>query len=844
MLKYLLTAFYFILFFTSSSAQKISGTVKGKQNNVLAFASVEVKGTNIGTTSNEYGIYSLNLKPGNYTIVCRFVGYTTQQQTIEINNTDIKLDFLLSEQVTQLPDVVIGGNGEDPAYAIIRHAIKMKDEYAAPMDSFTCEAYIKTLMKTRKLPERILGKKIKESDKKEMGVDSAGKGMIFLSESVTKVSFVKPDKTKLEIISGRESGSNGYGFNFPIFLNFYKNNINVMAGGLNPRGYVSPIADAAFNFYKFKFLGTFEDEGKRINKIQVIPKRNYEPVFSGIINITDGDWRIHSLDLLLTKTAQLQILDTVSIKQMSDEILPGVWMTANQSLYFTFKFLGIDAVGSMLDVYSNFNNHPAFSKNYFDNIIAFYDTAANKKDSAYWDSVRPVQLSDEEVKNFHVKDSAFKTSHDSAHLKARTDSLRKQQGKISVGNIFISGFTRSDYKPDNYTSWSWNPLLKNIEYNTVEGVVAKASSTITHYFKNWQRPVSFTPTIRYGFSNTHLNAYATLFIPGRMIKDGDRSINKHGVTWMLSGGKNISQFNNANPITPLINEVYTLLRKRNYMKIYEKYYGAVQFHKDFQNGFIFSLNARYEDRMPLNNTTDYSFFYKSRTFSPNYPTEKLDSQFRRHQAVLFTAQFQYTPGEKYIKYPFGKIPLGSDYPTFGLMYQRGIRDLLGSDVDFDKWKFSMKQSINFKLAGTFKYNVSVGGFLNRKKVFIQDYQHFNGNQTIYANDYLNSFQLSPYYANSTTANFYATANIEHHFNGMLTNKIPLFKRLNWNLVAGSNAYYVNNNNNYVEAFAGIENILKFIRVDFVTSYLNGKYGDFGIRIGIGGLISANNNGNN
>ena len=59
--------------------------------------------------------------------------------------------------------------------------------------------------------------------------------------------------------------------------------------------------------------------------------------------------------------------------------------------------------------------------------------------------------------------------------------------------------------------------------------------------------------------------------------------------------------------------------------------------------------------------------------------------------------------------------------------------------------------------------------------------------------------------------------LEHHFNGLLTNKIPLFRRLNWNLVAGSNAFYVNRDNNYVEIFGGLENIFKLIRVDVVGS---------------------------
>ena len=137
-----------------------------------------------------------------------------------------------------------------------------------------------------------------------------------------------------------------------------------------------------------------------------------------------------------------------------------------------------------------------------------------------------------------------------------------------------------------------------------------------------------------------------------------------------------------------------------------------------------------------------------------------------------------------------------------------------------------------------KYNFSIGGFINSNTVFIQDYQHFNGNQTIFASKYLNSLQVAPYYQESTTASFYALGHLEHHFNGMITNKIPLFRKLKWYLVAGANGLYVNQNNNYIEIFGGIENIFKLMRVDFVWSYLNGQTGQFGVRFGFGGLFGG------
>jgi Family of unknown function (DUF5686) len=184
------------------------------------------------------------------------------------------------------------------------------------------------------------------------------------------------------------------------------------------------------------------------------------------------------------------------------------------------------------------------------------------------------------------------------------------------------------------------------------------------------------------------------------------------------------------------------------------------------------------------------------------------------------------------------LSLGSKYPTLALSFRAGIPDLLGSDVNYSKWQFSFWDNINFKLKGVFKYRFGIGGFLNTKSLFVMDYQHFNGNQTFYASPYLNSFQLAPYYQNSTTASLYGVGHIEHHFNGMLTNKVPLLRNLQWNLVIGSNAFYVNQENNYVEIFAGLENIFTLFRVDVVGSYLNGKNGQVGVRLGFDGLFGG------
>ena len=255
--------FALFLFCHGAFAVKISGTVTDDKGNILPYASIFIKGSSIGTTSNNLGKYFLDLSPGNYTIVCQYVGYTRQEKKISVNTIAISLDFQLTVQQTSLKEVEVKPGGEDPAYEIIRHAIKKRKSYENPLDSFTCEAYIKTLIRSRSLPTRILGKTFSEQDRRDLGVDSGGKGIIYLSESFTRIAFKKPDKIKLEVISGRESGSNGYGFNFPTFINFYNNNVNVFITQLSPMGYVSPIADGALNYYRYKFLGSFFEDGKK-----------------------------------------------------------------------------------------------------------------------------------------------------------------------------------------------------------------------------------------------------------------------------------------------------------------------------------------------------------------------------------------------------------------------------------------------------------------------------------------------------------------------------------------------------------------------------------------------------
>ena len=142
----------------------------------------------------------------------------------------------------------------------------------------------------------------------------------------------------------------------------------------------------------------------------------------------------------------------------------------------------------------------------------------------------------------------------------------------------------------------------------------------------------------------------------------------------------------------------------------------------------------------------------------------------------------------------------------------------------------MRDNLNLKLAGRFNYRVQTGGFTNINKLFIQDMKHFPGNRLLLSTDFLTTFQLPQYYQYSNADKFYTAVFTEHHFNGFITNKIPVIKKLNWHLVTGASAVWLPLKT-YAEWHVGFENIFRFFSVDVITGYTQGLKPRTEIRFG-------------
>ncbi|NQY06059.1 MAG: TonB-dependent receptor [Flavobacteriaceae bacterium] len=85
---------------------KVVGNISSGEER-LPFVSIYVKGTTIGTTSDQEGNYELNVPEGAQTIVVSYIGYSTQEQAVSVGHRAVTLNFDLDEDVFGLDQVVI-----------------------------------------------------------------------------------------------------------------------------------------------------------------------------------------------------------------------------------------------------------------------------------------------------------------------------------------------------------------------------------------------------------------------------------------------------------------------------------------------------------------------------------------------------------------------------------------------------------------------------------------------------------------------------------------------------------------------------------------------------------------
>jgi hypothetical protein len=333
-----------------------------------------------------------------------------------------------------------------------------------------------------------------------------------------------------------------------------------------------------------------------------------------------------------------------------------------------------------------------------------------------------------------------------------------------------------------------------------------------------------SPTLSYAFARQKVDAEFTYL----------HRLN--GITNSLisfSIGTTTRDFNRISGISTLTNGLHTLWLEENYMRFYRRDFIQIAASRDLANGLNLSLMLETSNNSQLENHSDFSIIdYDNREIQPNNSINNtlITWQLEDHQSLSSRLFLEYTPQLRYRIHDHHKVYAESKYPTFSVEYRGAYSGISGTDSRYDLLKLGIRQTIGFGIDDHFSYLVTAGKFLNSKKVYFEDFEHFNAKSIGFMfSSYENSFRLLPLYKYSTSKEF-----LDIHANWesrrLILKQLPIIKNSSTSENLFVNYLATPELSNYIETGYGLNNLFLLLNIEAVAGFENGKYRSAGVRV--------------
>lgn len=863
--------FVFIFLVATVYSQGVKGRLTDTKNNPVPFAAVYDESTYAGTTSNAEGYYELKLSPGKHSIIYKSLGYFVERRNVETGTGVITLNLTLNEQAYQLKDVVVTPGKEDPAYAIMRKVIGLAPYHLHQVKEYTADVYLRGTIHIIKMP-KFISKRIEVNGKK--GVIKTGD--VYMEESINQIDFTAPDKYNQKVKSFRTNfpGENSVSPMQIVRSSFYQPKIEEA---------ISPLAPNAFSFYNYRYEGHSKEGEYTIFKIKVMPKRNSQQLLTGYIFIIDRLWCLHSVDV-----SQEMFFGKLDYKEIFSPV-KGAWLPISYIFYVNAGIMGVKAdfkyTSSVkyqkvvlnekkpvktvkaedakeiaaapapkvdpkkqkrqqeiekLMTKENLNNRDMVKLAGLMEKEAPGDTTsgkslelkeenrtkvtvekdAMKKDTAYWNTVRPIPLTKVET---GMSDSIKLPGSDTTKKDTTAVKKKKKEKNKFVQFVFEGkGFTMFDSTA--HLQYRGLITVRNFDFNTVDGLVFRQRFNANIKIDSAHK-LFINPGISYAFSRKAFMWHVNANYPYAPMRGGSVTLNY---------SRSSADYNLVGPVSPEINALTSLFFRRNYKKYYEDHQISISNSIDIANGLRFIAWAGYRQVSMLENTTNYSFFYrKTREYSPNLPVSEHDALQNNvdNTEAYFSVRLNYTPQYYYRVRNGRKQYIKSKYPTFTALYRNAVPGVFGSTASFSYFELGARQVKNWGMGHSFSWNITYGNYFNVKNIFLSNYRFFN-NEPLPVNlgNVRNSYFLPGLYENYTNKGF-VESHIVFTTPYLLVKYLPFLSNKIWLENLQFNYLYANKSGNYWETGYSISQIYAIGTIGVYAGFNDLKFQNVAVRLG-------------
>ncbi len=808
---------------TVSFAQytKVSGVVTDKgTGDPLPFVNISFEGKNIGTITDINGYYEIQTQWASGQLIASFVGYKPEKKAVQIGSKQT-INFQLESTATELKTVEIKAkkgrykNKENPAVVLIRNVIKHKDENrmeGSTYSYFQYDKYEKDEYDINNFTEEWLNRRsLKSFQVLRDYIDTSdinGKPYIplLIKEKVSTVYIRNNPRAEIEEIQGtRISGfeNSVFGEGVGQFLDklssqvdIYENNIDLL-----DKSFTSPISSIGPNVYRYYITDSTEIDGQKYKWLSFMPRDPNIIAFTGKMLVADSteNWIVKEIELNVDKRININFLEGLRIIQ-EFEYKDGIgWIIIRDQMTVdiqpTDKGMGIYNTKTIS--YKDFVvNQPKPDELYSGLNREVILDSASQKDDSFWDEKRHEDLSGQERGIYEMADTI--------------QSIPEFVTITKIGEFVLSGYVKRG-------GLDIGPVTSFVSYNDVEGIRLRfGGRTNIDFHDKWRfsgygayglndERWKYSGTIEYYFnknprSRLYYNYSDDVFQPGFEVDWSDKD------NIFLSFRR-----------TPADNMMY---KKENHL-FYER-----EWFTGFGNIFrVREKSISGIDRNP----------FRQNGFQEAPPNEGIVDAINTVEVGVAS---RLAINEKFIQGRFGRSQIKTTAPVFYFEYTYSP-DVYQNDYEYHKLYFSAVKRFKLGIFGMTDTEIEASRVFGTVAYPLLDIHRANESFTYDDRSY-NMMNFLEFASDQSVAFMYT-----HHFNGLLTSKLPLLDRMKLRAVTSGKILFGRlseanrssddpnllilpermgwlNNEPYIEVSAGLENILKLFRLELVKrlSYLD------------------------
>ncbi len=787
----------------------------------LQYVSVVFKGGR-GTVTDSLGQYTLRSSGSIATVLVTYVGYKPITQKI-VPGTTQTFNFELETDPKAINNVTVTTNKRapyhnkgNPAVELIRRVIENRPlNRAEHYDYVQYDQYEKLEVSVSNVSDKIANSKLLKNykfllDNRDTSkVEGKSLLPVYLEETLSKKYYrKKPEKTKTIVVGEKRVNYGEYIDNGGVsqYLNRLIMDVDIYDNDIPLFTYqfLSPIADLAPTFYMYYIRDTITDaNGQKLIKLYFTPRNTNDLLFRGNMFITlDGNYSVQKINMFLSKNANLNWVRELHIDLDFEKSEDNRYHLSRSNV--------------MADASVTKNSSTGF---FGEREVSFKNYQINKPlpDTTYdGPALVKVDKADEHPDTFWLKNRHDTLTKTEAKVYSNIDSLEKMPS-FRRTMAFLS-FLLAGYTP--LGGFELGPAAAFYSFNPVEGFKLRLGGRTT---PKLSKRIYFEGYGAYGFKDDKWKYFLST-----TYSLNNKSIYAYPLNYIKVGYQHD---------TKIPGQELQFVSEDNFL---------LSFKRGKNDKWLYNSKFKIDYVHELPNHLSYTFGFNNWKQEPagSIVYSKLENGVNVNVDKLITTEFsgelRWAPHEQFYQGKVFRIPIINKYPIFTFRFIEGVKGIFNSSYNYQNISARMEKRVYLSQLG-YSDVIVEGGYIFGRLPYPLMTIH-RANQT-YAYQ-LNSYNLMNF--QEFVSDHFAAVSIDHHFNGLFFNRIPLLKQLKLREVVSLKMIYggVRDENKpskdptliqyptfdgqtttfslerkpYVEGSVGITNIFKLIRVDLVKRF--------------------------